>query len=132
MQQRVKISGFGTFCIYYNYHSCQPSPSVRAEEYDWTIYHVITRGKNCTADDICENSGFSREQVEESLARLMKTHLVECRGDQYRACSLEEFLITSQMNQDPFSDIIIENGVVKVKSPTIESADKSLDVRGQE
>ncbi len=131
MQRRLKTSGFETFWIYYNYHSCQPSPNVRAEEYDWSIYHVITGGKNCTADDICENSGFSREQVEESLARLMKTHLVECRGDRYRACSLEEFLITSQLNQDPFSDIIIENGVVKVKNPTTESADNH-DVRGQE
>lgn len=105
---------------------------MRAEEYDWIIYHVITREKNCTADEICGSSGFSRDQVEESLARLIKTHLVECRGERYRGCSLEEFLITSQLNQDPFSDIIIENGVVKVKEPTVKTAEKSHDRRGEE
>jgi len=105
---------------------------VRAEEYDWIIYHVITGDKSCIADEICEKSGFSREQVEESLARLMDTHLVECRGDQYRACSLEEFLITSQLNQDPFSDIFIENGVVKVKQTGTQTEEKSHDERARQ
>ncbi|HWQ62788.1 MAG TPA: helix-turn-helix domain-containing protein [Methanospirillum sp.] len=106
---------------------------MRAEEYDWIIYHVICDEKTCTADEICEKSDFSREQVEESLARLIKTHLVECRDDRYRVCSLEEFLITSQMNQDPFSDIFIENGVVKVKNTEKQDEEKSLDdMRSQE
>jgi len=98
---------------------------VRAEEYDWIIYHVITGEKNCTADEICEKSGFSRDQVDESLARLLSTHLVECRGDRYGACSFEEFLITSQMNQDPLSDIFIENGVVKVKKTAEQEPEKT-------
>lgn len=100
---------------------------MRAEEYDWIIYHVICEENNYTADDICEKSGFSQEQVSESLARLMKTHLVECRGDRYRICSLEEFIFSSQINQDPFSDIFIENGVIKVKTAAKQSENKNQD-----
>lgn len=90
---------------------------MRAEEYDWTIYHVITREKGCTIEDICEKSRYNDEIVEESVKRLKSSLLIELRGDQYRACSIEEFLITNQMKHDPFSDIIIENGIIKVKQP---------------
>lgn len=100
---------------------------MRAEEYDWKIYHIICKENNNTVDEICEKSGFSLEQVSESLARLMKTHLVECRGEQYRVCSLEEFIFSSQINQDPFSDIFIENGVIKVKTADKQSEDKNKD-----
>ncbi len=110
-----------------NYHSYQYSPSVRAEEYDWILYHIIAREKNSTIEDLCEHSGFSQTLVEESLSRLTRTLLVECRADRYRVCSFEEFLITSRMNQDPLSDIIIENGVVKVKQTSIEPDTKYTD-----
>jgi len=67
-------------------------------------------------DDICGRSGYPPEIVEKSLERLRSSLLVERRGDRFRACSIEEFLITSRCNQDPFSDIFIEDGVVKVRS----------------
>jgi len=62
-------------------------------------------------------SGFSRDIVQESLTRLMSNLLITLREDLYRACSIEEFMITNQMRNDPFSQIIIENGVVKVRDP---------------
>lgn len=88
---------------------------MRAEEYDWTIYHVITGERLCTIERISERTGYNREIVEESLGRLRSNLLIDCRGEQYRACSIEEFLITNQMKHDPLSGITIENGVVKVK-----------------
>ncbi|PKL60170.1 MAG: hypothetical protein CVV33_04070 [Methanomicrobiales archaeon HGW-Methanomicrobiales-4] len=90
---------------------------MRAEDYDWAIYHVITRAKGCTVEDICEMSSYSLEIVEESLNRLSKQLLIEYRGDLYRACSIEHFMISNQMKHDPLSQIIIENGVVKVRDP---------------
>lgn len=105
---------------------------MRAEEYDWIIYHVICEEKNNTADEICKKSGFSQEQVSESLERLMKTRLVECRGDRYRVCSLEEFIFSSQINQDPFSDIFIETGVIKVKTAAKQPEDKNQDDSGNQ
>lgn len=90
---------------------------MRAEDYDWTIYHVITGAKRCSVEDICEKSNISREIVQESLDRLVSHLLITCRGDLYQACSMEEFMITNQMKHDPFSNIIIENGVVKVRDP---------------
>lgn len=90
--------------------------SVRPESYDWAIYHAIDEEKGCTIDEIRDNTGFTPDIVQESLARLISYLLVECRGEHYRVCSLEQILITGQLKQDPFSDIIIENGVVKVKS----------------
>jgi len=88
---------------------------VKDEEYDWTIYHVITGAKGCTMDEICKTSGLSSSVVQESLDRLRSNLLIICRGDLFRACSIEEYMITSQMKHDPCSNIIIENGVVKVK-----------------
>ena len=67
-------------------------------------------------EDICGMSGYSPEIVVQSLERLRASLLVERRGDRFRACSIEEFLITSRFNQDPCSDIYIEDGIVKVRS----------------
>jgi hypothetical protein len=88
---------------------------VRAEDYDWEIYHIITRAKGCRIEDICEMSGFSREIVQESLNRLSVQLLIDCRGELYRACSIEQFMISNHLKHDPLSQIIIENGVVKVR-----------------
>jgi hypothetical protein len=40
-------------------------------------------------------------------------------------------LITKQLNQDPFSDIVIENGIVKVKA-TADSRTESSEQKGTE
>ena len=67
-------------------------------------------------EEICGMSGYSPVVVAQSLDRLCASLLVEQRGDLFRACSIEEFLITSRLNHDPCSDIYIENGVVKVRN----------------
>jgi hypothetical protein len=103
---------------------------VRAEDYDWEIYHVITRAKGCRVEDICETSGFSPEIVQMSLDRLSAHLLIECRGDHYRACSIEEFMVLNHMKHDPFSQVIIENGVVKVRSTDLRKTDDGGDSRG--
>ena len=61
------------------------------------------------------DSGFSQEGVRESLDRLQTLLLVIQRDGDYRACSIDEYIISSQMRHDPASSIIIENGVIKVK-----------------
>jgi hypothetical protein len=73
--------------------------------------------KGCSGEDISVRSGFSLEVVQESLNRLTGSLLVTRRGDQYRASSIEEFMITNRMKHDPLSDIIIENGIIRVKDP---------------
>ena len=88
---------------------------MRDEEYDWAIYHVITGAKGCTMDEICKSSGLSPHIIQKSLDRLRSHLLIVCHGDRFRACSIEEYMITSQMKHDPCSNIIIENGVVKVR-----------------
>jgi hypothetical protein len=88
---------------------------VKAEEYDWKIYHIIAAKKGCQIEEICEMSGFSHDIVQESLDRMTSYLLIESRGDLFLVCTIEQYLITSQMKHDPFSNIIIENGVVKVK-----------------
>lgn len=103
---------------------------MREEEYDWAIYHVITGEKRCGLEMICEQSGFPREIVEQSLERLVARLLISNRGDLYQACSIEEFMISNQMKHDPLSDIIIENGIVKVKSPELRTPDESRNTGG--
>lgn len=100
-----------------NYLSCQHVCSVRPEEYDWAIYHVIDEKSGCSMDEICERTGYEPGIVQESLGRLISSLLINIRGEKYRICSIEEMLIAGQMKRDPFSDIIIENGVVKVRTP---------------
>lgn len=90
---------------------------MRSEECDWKVYHIITGLKGCSEGDIWKQSGFSQDIVSESINRLIQNMLIIRRGDQYRACSIEEFMISNQMKHDPFSQIIIENGVVKMKDP---------------
>lgn len=96
---------------------------MRSEDCDWTVYHIITGRKGCQVEDICEDSGFSPDTVHESLGRLISTMLIIRRGALYRACSFEEFMITNRMKHDPTSDIIIENGVIRVKDPGIAAPD---------
>lgn len=115
-----------------NYLPCQHFRSVREEDYDWAIYHDIVRAKGCRVEDICEMGSYPSEIVQESLKRLSKQLLIECRSGLYRACSIEHFMISNQMNHDPLSQIIIENGVVKVRNPEKNGADLVSDSRGEE
>jgi hypothetical protein len=92
---------------------------VRAEEYDWKIYHIIAETKGCTIGEISERCGFSDEVVQESLDRLRSSLLIRRQGEKFRVCSIEEFMFSNQMKHDPCSDIVIEDGVIRVKSPAM-------------
>ncbi|HWQ67630.1 MAG TPA: hypothetical protein VN372_12290 [Methanospirillum sp.] len=59
--------------------------------------------------------GLDEELVKDSLKRLSRNLLIVFRGDRVRARSVGEFMITNQMMHDPDPDLIIENGVVRVR-----------------
>ncbi len=86
------------------------------EDTDWKIYHIIA-GKNegLNSDELVNKSCLDIDTVEQSVERLTKLLLVTCRNGIYRACSIDEFILSSQIKQDPFLGLDIENGVIKVK-----------------
>ena len=100
---------------------------MKAEDYDWEIYHIIAAEQGCREEKISEHSGFSPEIIQDSLCRLVSHSLIESRDSIYRVCSIDQFMIANHVKHDPGSQIYIENGVVKVKNQ-----DHTADTKARE
>lgn len=90
---------------------------VREEDLDLKIYHIladdIPRGEN----EISEIASVSPEKAGSSLQRLIAINLVEKTEAGYKALSIHEILLRCQVKYDQSCPFIIENGVIKAKSP---------------
>jgi len=90
--------------------------SVREEETDWTLYHIIQAAPGITTEQLVSVSGMPDETVAASLERMEKSHLLRRTPEGVRLLSLQEMLfsckIAHTMKNSPF---VMENGVIKVK-----------------
>jgi hypothetical protein len=90
---------------------------VREEEFDWTLYHIIAARNTITVPELCTDTGFSREDVEGSMARLERNCLICRTGEDVRPLSIQESLVMCHMNHAQDSPIVVEDGVIKYRPP---------------
>lgn len=89
---------------------------MKNEETDWIVYHIIAgRAGGWTKDELAGASGFDAGTIDASLSRLQGVLLITCRSGKFYACSIEEFIISSQIKHDPLLGLDIENGIIKVR-----------------
>jgi Mn-dependent DtxR family transcriptional regulator len=88
---------------------------VKREDADWKIYHLIPPASPITIEDLAGKSGLDLPVVEDSLARLERSCLVERKGDEVRMLNFGEALIRNQLKYDEALPYTIENGVIKAR-----------------
>jgi hypothetical protein len=88
---------------------------MRNEDVDWTLFHLIPENEIPTISELIDKSGFSRDEVVSSLARLEKDCLIQVIGENVHALSINDIFMMNEVNNDAQSDIYIENGIIKVR-----------------
>ncbi|MBN1166923.1 MAG: hypothetical protein JXA44_07305 [Methanospirillaceae archaeon] len=91
---------------------------MRESDIDWVIYHIIAASDDgCTRCRISNESVYDDPVIDSSLQRLVSFCLIREQEQVYRAVSIEEYILQSQLRYCERSQIILENGVIKVKKP---------------
>jgi len=91
--------------------------SVREEETDWALYHIILATPGITREQLATDSGISEDIVAASLQRMEKGHLIRIT-EGIHLLSLQEMLLSCKMaNTMKNTPFVLENGVIKVKTP---------------
>lgn len=87
------------------------------EETDWKIFHLVPENKPVTITGLCELTGFDRDVVEASLARLESACLLAVIGEEVHAMSIQDFLFAKEVERSMSGDsfLEIENGIIKVR-----------------
>mgnify|MGYP000897567473 CR=1 FL=1 len=88
---------------------------MRNEDVDWSLFHLIPENETRTISELVEKSGFSRDEVVSSLARLEKNRLIQMAGEIVHALSINDMFILNEVCNSAESDIYIENGIIKVR-----------------
>lgn len=88
---------------------------MRDEECDWCTYHLVAAEEAATIQDLLQCTGLSRDTIEASVDRLVRARLIVRTGDTLRIMSFPEMLILQQMDDDPDSPLVIEQGVIRVR-----------------
>ena len=88
---------------------------MRNEDVDWTLFHLIPENEIPTISELIDKSGFSRDEVVSSLARLEKDYLIQVIGENVHALSITEIFMMHEVTSSNQSDIYIENGIIKVR-----------------
>lgn len=95
---------------------------VRDEDIDWTVYHVIIESPCLSAEALCEKTGYAKDVIMESLARLKRFCLIDCRDDEtWRACTTEEIIFRHQMADVFFGGLELSGGVIRYRPSTEEN-----------
>ena len=93
----------------------QPVGIVRDEDIDWTVYHLIAGEKGCTKDTLIERTGYDREVVESSLARLNRYCLIEYRNGTWCFCSTNEIILKKQLSGLLSDGLEFSGGVIRYR-----------------
>jgi DNA-binding IclR family transcriptional regulator len=88
---------------------------VKEEDRDWLVYHRVPEGAEVTLETLATRCGLGVSDVEQSLARLERSCLVERSGSSVRLLSFGEALIRNQMKYEEDLPFTIENGIIKAK-----------------
>jgi hypothetical protein len=91
--------------------------SVREEETDWALYHIIQATQGITPEHLVTVSGLPDEIVAASLKRMEKGHLLRRTGEGIFLLSLQQMLFSCRMaNTMKNTSFLLEEGVIKVKN----------------
>lgn len=88
---------------------------VRAEDIDWTIYHIISGEKGCSEDTLCKLSGYNRDILQSSLVRLKRYCLIDCKNDTWCACSIGEIILKKEISRFLSDGIEFSGGVIRYR-----------------
>jgi hypothetical protein len=88
---------------------------VKDEEVDWDIYHRITLDQAETIPDLVKVTGYSEEQVESSVNRLIRSLLLARNGERLRPLTLEEMLLSCKIRYTKDLPVTIEGGIIRLK-----------------
>ncbi len=86
---------------------------MKSEDVDWKLYHLIPEGERVSVAQLAVQSGFTEDVIRSSLARLECSFLISVQNDTAALCSIEDFIMGSQLQEDDL--FTIENGIIKVK-----------------
>ncbi len=90
--------------------------SVREEETDWALYHIIQVTPGITLDHLVTLSGLPGEIVAASLERMEKGHLIRRTSEGVFLLSLQQMLFSCRMaNTMKNTSFLMEDGIIKVK-----------------
>ena len=91
--------------------------SVREEETDWALYHIIRATPGITHEHLVRVSGLPDEIVGASLERMEKGHLLRRTAEGISLLSLQQMLFSCRMaNTMKNTSFVMEDGVIKVKN----------------
>jgi len=94
-------------------HPHEECITMKDEDADWLIYHLVAQGPSATADELVLTSGLDPSAVDTSLERLERNLLIE-RGDgKVRALAIGEALLLCQIKNAKDLPYCIENGVIR-------------------
>jgi hypothetical protein len=87
--------------------------TMKDEDEDWLIYHLVVQGPSVTADELVLTSGLDRSAVDKSLGRLERNLLIEQKGGMVRVLTIGEALLLCQIKHSQDLPYTIENGVIR-------------------
>jgi len=87
---------------------------VKTEEFDWMVYHAIALNRARPLPALIDDMGGDAAAVEASVRRLVSYLLIEQRGDELRALSIQESILKCQLRHGGGTPLEIENGVIKI------------------
>ncbi|WP_130646524.1 MarR family transcriptional regulator [Methanofollis fontis] len=89
---------------------------MKAEEFDWMVYHAIAWNQATTLPALIEYAGGDGDAVEASVRRLISYLLIDRQGERLRALSVGESILRCQVRHGNGIPLEIENGVIKIPS----------------
>ena len=88
---------------------------MKQEDVDWQVYHLIPPAAPTTAEELAEKCGLGLPVIEESLARLERSCLIEQDAGKVRLLNFGESLIRNQCKYEKDLPFTLENGVIRAK-----------------
>lgn len=88
---------------------------MKEEHLDWLLYRVLAEGSFLSISELTEKTGLQPAEVERSLQRLDRVHLIERKGNEVRTLSLHEILIRYHLASTDDLPYYLENNVIRLK-----------------
>jgi hypothetical protein len=87
--------------------------TMKDEDTDWLIYHLVAQQPYWTTDGLVSASGFEMSAVEKSLGRLEQDMLLEREDGRVRVLAVGESLLLCQTKNAKDLPYCIEQGVIR-------------------
>ena len=89
---------------------------MRTEDLDWKVYHLIVDRAPVARDALGDLVDAAPEELDASIARLSRSFLIRRGSEGYLPTTIGEALVACQARYARDSPIIIEDGVIRVRT----------------